>query len=100
MATIDATKIQIQRQYVFGMTLEKEAIRRHKYTVTLKGNELFKDEFYSETHTPRTPEFDWGKGETVFFWDNKDKQTYKSVLEVLQSKYQVINIPEKSEEEE
>jgi len=70
------------------MTLKQEAIRKYKHILTINGNDIFKDVFYSETLTKKK-NGEWQNGETHYYFEN-DKTMYKTQIELLKSKYELI----------
>lgn len=61
--------MQISQEYVSGMTFEKEAIRKLKYTCKSENPELDGLVFWSETITKKHAGLygKWGVGKTIYY---------------------------------
>ena len=92
MATIEYKKLKIKQSYLGGMRFTDGASRKHSYELSVEGNKLFKDVFYSETHTKMINDFEWGKGKTTYYWDEKSKM-FDTIIDLIKSKYKLKNIP-------
>ena len=86
---LDQSKIKYQREYISGMKFSREAIRKFKYTVTIDGNQFFKDTFYSEVLTKKVKGGEWGKGDVSYYFNN-DTKMHDTILELLKSKYELL----------
>ena len=62
--------MKISKEYISGMTFEKEAIRKHKYTCKSEDAELNGLSFFSETVTEKKGFMDWGEGKTEYYLEN------------------------------
>jgi len=86
--TLHLSNCQIKRKYLSGYSYTKVALRKHKYILTINGNDIFEDVFYSETLTKKKGEV-WQNGETHYYFE-VDKTMYKTKIELLKSKYEIV----------
>lgn len=88
MPEIDFKKIKLKRDYVFGATFSNGAERQYKYTIEYPNNALDGKIFKSATWTPRRGQFNWGKGETKYFFEEKGEEfdTMEKCIEALYKK--------------
>jgi len=86
--TLHLSNCKIKSKYITGYSSTKEALRKHKYVLTINGNDNLQDVFYSETLTKKKGEV-WQNGKTHYYFEN-DKTMYKTQIELLKSKYELI----------
>ena len=86
--TLHLSNCKIKSKYITGYSSTKEALRKHKYILTINGNDVFEDVYYSETLTKKKGKV-WQKGETHYYFEG-DKTMYKTQIELLKSKYKLI----------
>ena len=86
--TLYLSNCKIERKYITGYSSTKEALRKHKYVLTINGNDNLQDVFYSETLTKKK-NGEWQNGETHYYFED-DKKMYETQIELLKSKYKLI----------
>lgn len=86
MKEIDLKKIKMDRQYVGGINYGNSASRTYKYTVTEGDMEMIGFTFYSQTHTKKKKNGEWGEGEVIYF-ESEDSPEYKTPGALLLDKF-------------
>jgi len=86
--TLHLSNCQIKTKYLSGYSSTKEALRKHKYILTINGNDDFKCVFYSETLTKKK-NGEWQTGETHYYFED-DETMYNTYEELLKTKYKLI----------
>lgn len=74
---------ELKREYISGMSLENESIRKFKYTV-LNGD-LKGEIFFSESSTKRLDECRWADGKTIYFHAKKISKEYNDIKGCIES---------------
>ena len=72
--------IKLKEQYVAGISLKTESIRKYKYTIE-EGEHKGRC-FYSEIYTPKISEHKYGKQEVSFYFDDKE-EVYHNIDDII-----------------
>lgn len=90
--TIDLNSLEVTRSYLSGMQFTREAIRKYKCSIKVKGNPFFDETVYLEVVTKKKGGYygQWGEGKFHYYFDG-GKGDYGSLIDALKSKYNIIN---------
>ena len=77
-------EVDIKQEMLLHMASDKLHSIKHKYTIECKNHILDGKVFYSETHTKKIDEFEYGKSKSVYYWSDKSK-TYDNIVDFLKN---------------
>jgi len=72
--------VKLKEEYISGMSLKTESIRKYKYTI--EEGEHKGRYFYSEIYTPKISEHKYGKEEVSFYFDNEE-EVYHDIKDLI-----------------
>jgi hypothetical protein len=78
--------MKIESKMIGHISYTTHHVLRTEYKIKDKFNIDGGLTFYSETCTQKIDDFEFGDSETIFYFNVKDKYTFKTIEEILKSK--------------
>ena len=65
--------VDVSKEMIMHISFTKLHSIKYKYIIQCNNHILDGQVFYSETHTDKKNEFEYGKSESFYYWTNKSK---------------------------
>ena len=72
-------------EMVSHMSMEKQHLLKHKFTIDCQGHIMHGQVFYREVVTPKINDYEFGKAKTYFYMERKGAKVYSSAESFLKS---------------
>ena len=88
---MELVEVDILKEMVMHMSFTKVHSIKYKYTIECDKHIMNGRVFYSETHTDKINDFEYGKSESFYYWTNKSKP-YNNIIDFLKNSGIKLNL--------